>query len=149
MCLLATALMFLSLGCATHGPLVDETVLSFRLEWLGTADLDLHVRTPLDKEIWFVDRRSPSGGVLDIDCNVDPGEACTEPVETVAWPPGQAPEGTYQYWVRLMHPRGTTLPVSFTVVVRRGGRVIEERQGELAEPGNISVKWEVSYAPAR
>ena len=142
------ATILLTVGCAANpDPFVAGPVLSFRLEWLGTADLDLHVRSQHGPEIWFADPRSASGGVLHVDCNVNPDEACGEPVETVTWPPGQAPTGSYQYWVRLMHPRGAALPVAFRVYVLRGTDVIEQRQGEIAKPGDISEKWEVTYPP--
>lgn len=138
-------IILLTLSCAANpGPTINGPVFSFRLEWLGTADLDLHVRSPLGTEIWYADRRSASGGVLHVDCNVNPEQACAEPVETITWPPGEAPTGTYQYWVRLMHPRGTALPVAFQVYVLHGTDVIGQQQGEIGKPGDISDKWEVT-----
>lgn len=133
------------LGCAAHPDPGDPNgPLSFRLEWNGPADLDLHVRSPLGKEIWYVDPRSPSGGALHVDCNVEPDEVCEEPAETIKWPPNHAPPGTYEYWVRLMHPRGSPLPIVFSIEVLRGDHVLEERDGEIGTPGQNSPTWTVT-----
>ena len=129
------AVALVSVACAARsrgGPGAPD--VSFRLEWIGTADLDLHVRSPLGEEIWYVDRRSRSGGALNNDCNVDPEDGCTEPLEIVSWPDGAAPEGTYEYWVRLMHPRETPLPVAYAVAVLRGGRAFRRHEGQLGRP---------------
>ena len=142
----ACAVALVSVACAAKslgGPGAPD--VSFRLEWIGTADLDLHVRTPLGEEIWYVDRRSRSGGTLNDDCNVDPEDGCAEPLEIVSWPHGAAPEGRYEYWVRLMHPRGTPLPVAYAVAVLRGGRAFRRHEGQLSEPGASSDKWELIY----
>ena len=138
----------LASACATNPrPEVAPDALSFRLEWAGAADLDLRVRTPLGERIWFAEPRARSGGILNTDCNVDPDLPCENPHETVSWGAGQAPPGVYQYWVCLLHPRGTPLPVAFTVAVLQDARPIGEKGGRLDRPGAMSEKWELTYRP--
>ena len=103
------------------------------------------MKSPLGEEVWFAEPRSASGGVLDSDCNVNPNVPCPHPNETVSWLAGRAPAGGYIYWVRLMHPRGSSLPVAFTVVVLRDGKRIAEQHGKLGEPGEISDKWGIVF----
>ena len=145
------AVIPLAVACATAtptpavAPRIVPPVLEFRLEWLGAADLDMYVGGPHGKKVWYGEPRSPSGGVLNVDCNVNPGDACTEPVETVKWPPGRAPPGIYQYWVRLMHPREAELPVVFQVTVLRDAQVLAQHHGEIDIPGDSSQKWLIVY----
>lgn len=142
----AMAATLWSMGCASGGRAVEPPpALEFRLVWSGRADLDLHVRTPLGREVWYVDPRSISGGRLSEDCNVTPGDECPEPVESIAWPQGTAPTGVYEYWVRLMHPRETALPVTFTVAVIQDGGTVRSHRSELSAPGASSDRWTWTY----
>ena len=105
--------LLVAMGCAANPrPGAARPALAFHLVWQGPADLDLHVQSPLGEEVWFTEPRSASGGVLDSDCNVNPNVPCPHPNETVSWLAGRAPAGGYIYWVRLMHPRGSSLPVA-------------------------------------
>lgn len=124
-------------------PLSD--VLSVRLRWAGPADLDLHVVDPAGQEIWFNERLAPSGGRLDVDCNATPDTACPHPLEHVAWPPGEAPEGRYQFWVHVMNLHDAILPVEFRVHVIHGATVLAARRGRLGRIGDRSQTWTVDY----
>lgn len=68
------------------------------LIWYDRNDLDLHVIAPCGDRIWFQNKHSKCGGMLDVDMNVN-GET-TEPVENVFWPIGKAPLGRYQVFVQ-------------------------------------------------
>ncbi len=64
------------------------------VSWDTATDVDLHVVEPAGYELWYGDKSSPMGGVLDLDSN----PACAiDGVnnENVFWPPGMAPIGTY------------------------------------------------------
>ena len=74
----------LSTGCASTDLRPGTGDLSFRLTWTGSADFDLYVRSPLGEQIYFLDRLAPSGGTLDVDCNVR-GRQCREPMENIYW----------------------------------------------------------------
>ncbi len=79
-------------------PLVVESVgsgdVQVSVSWDTATDVDLHVIEPTGYELWYGDKSSPSGGILDLDSN----PACSiDGVnnENVFWPPGMAPVGTY------------------------------------------------------
>ncbi|MFK5645109.1 MopE-related protein [Ornithinimicrobium sp. LYQ121] len=77
--------------------IVGDGELRFTLIWDSSDDLDLHVIDPSGERIWYQDRESASGGVLDRDDNVGACLSDPEPggVENVFWPVGGAPTGTY------------------------------------------------------
>lgn len=59
--------------------------LRVSLSWFNTDDLDIHIIEPRGYEIDYTNKgkKSPTGGVLDVDMNVS-GES-TSPVENVTW----------------------------------------------------------------
>jgi len=105
--------------------------IAFRLIWSGPVDLDLHVRDPLGFRLSFLNPSSPSGGILDIDCNKSPHDICETPVENVFWPTGNAPEGKYRYWVELFQPHFGVESAQYTLLVLIGERVVERYTGRL------------------
>jgi hypothetical protein len=62
--------------------------------WDAPTDVDLHVIDPAQEEVYFANRESASGGVLDLDsnpaCNIDGINN-----ENIVWPTGGAPTGSY------------------------------------------------------
>lgn len=67
------------------------------LRWNSLNDLDLHVIDPEGHEIFFRNKSSPTGGLLDVDNNAGCGDNGTErPVENIFWPANGAPHGQYQ-----------------------------------------------------
>ena len=65
------------------------------LAWYNRDDLDIHVITPFDFEIFFGRKYDPvTGGRLDVDMNVR-GESRT-PVENVCWDRRSLKDGVYQ-----------------------------------------------------
>lgn len=71
------------------------------LAWNTCDDLDLHVIEPSGVEIYHQNRKSSSGGKLDIDMNRDDANISMQPVENIFWPDGAAPEGRYRVQVNL------------------------------------------------
>ncbi len=65
------------------------------LLWEDAPDVDLHVTDPNGEEIWFSNRRSRSGGELDVD------DTSYDGPENVYWPPDGAPRGSYRVDVIL------------------------------------------------
>ena len=64
--------------------------------WDSLDDVDLHVFTPDDSEIYY-GNRTAQGGTLDVDANSDSANATTSPVENVYFANPQPGE----YWVYL------------------------------------------------
>jgi len=100
--------------------------------WDGPADLDLHVTDPRGEEIYFYHRQSASGGILDLDCNATPEQMCAHPLENVFWPRGIAGAGRYIYRVHFMNQHESPFPVTFTVLVLHGIRVLRRDTGSFA-----------------
>src|SRR5580698_9852540 len=71
------------------------------LIWFNTNDLDLHCVDPKGFEIYWQksNRKSPSGGELDVDKNAGCRDTTAEPVENIYWATGTAPMGHYQVFV--------------------------------------------------
>lgn len=101
--------------------------LQFSLMWNNYNDLDLHVTDPNGQEIYYRDRTSYSGGLLDVDMNVHykTGRYSNAPVENIFWAFGTAPAGHYRVTVvhYLNHAMdGCKDPTPFTVRVRCNGQ---------------------------
>ena len=68
------------------------------LAWDDYNDLDLHLFCPSGERIYFNNKKSECGGVLDVDMNVRP--VSKTPVENVVWRQN-APMGTYKVGVHF------------------------------------------------
>jgi hypothetical protein len=123
----------LSGACATGRGVTTAGTgdISFKLLWTGPADLDLHVTDPHGEEISFSHRRAASGGTLDIDCNATPEQMCAHPIENVFWPRGTAASGRYTYLVHFMNQHESPLPITFTVLVLHGTRIVHRDSGSF------------------
>jgi hypothetical protein len=106
------------------------------LIWFNRNDLDLHCIDPTGSEIFFKQRRSASGGELDVDANGDRGRPVTsEPVENIYWPKDRAPAGTYRVFVNFYTRRPTEpATTSYKVSILHGG-TREDFSGELTDNG--------------
>lgn len=68
----------------TKGGNVDNAVLRCSLSWFNTDDLDIHMMTPLGREIYYGGKGQPSSGQLDVDANyLTP--YISDPVENISW----------------------------------------------------------------
>lgn len=105
--------------------------------WNGPSDVDLHVIDPLGDHIYYGDRESSSGGVLDHDANA--GCSVQPPtVENVYWSTPTPPRGTYQVRVHAYNMCGAyQTPVTLSIAV--GGRVIGTYQYTLTRQGDEFV----------
>lgn len=69
----------------------------FDLLWNAAVNLNLEVRDPVGGTVHRNSPGSPSGGTLDADINLNCDAAiATEPTETIAWPVGTVPVGSYE-----------------------------------------------------
>jgi uncharacterized protein YfaP (DUF2135 family) len=83
-----------------------------RLSFVSFADdLDLHVVTPGQFEIYYYVKKDPtSGGELDVDkrpLTEAPGDPIRNWVENVNFPLAGRPRGTYTFWVHNYLASGT------------------------------------------
>ena len=97
----------------------------FSLMWNNGNDLDLHVIEPTGAHISYLNRRSPSGGELDVDANADPLRRTNRPVENIYWPPDNAPQGVYEVYVHHYANHGDPDPTPYTLRIVIRGRVKE------------------------
>ncbi|MFP3090968.1 VWA domain-containing protein [Treponema sp. TIM-1] len=89
------------------------------LLWNNRNDLDIHVVSPRQEEIFYGHPQDATGGFLDVDMNVH-GET-TKPVENIFWAQGRAPQGRYRVFVQNFDyhekQRG---PTAFQVEIKNG-----------------------------
>lgn len=83
--------------------------IQINLNWDTETDLDLWVTEPGGNVIFYGQRRSPSGGELDLDsyaaCSIAGDEG--QGNENVYWPVNSAPSGEYRVEVDLFSPCDT------------------------------------------
>jgi len=95
------------------------------LAWNTCDDLDLHVIEPSGAVINYKNRKSSSGGKLDIDMNRDDDNISMQPVENIVWPDGAARKGRYSVQVHLYKRRSHyMLSVPFQVMVKNQGTMM-------------------------
>ncbi|MDF9794974.1 hypothetical protein OKW21_000237 [Catalinimonas alkaloidigena] len=76
-----------------------------------SVDLDLYVEDPNGEIIYYGNVFTNSGGQLDVDCLC--GDCPNGPNENIFWPmDGNAPSGTYRYWVDYYGSCGTNTTFS-------------------------------------
>ncbi|MDR0878601.1 MAG: VWA domain-containing protein [Treponema sp.] len=117
------AVLLLSDGTDLSARLVREQAMSgdirISLSWSNRNDLDLHVVTPLGEEIYFNRMRDSTGGIQDVDMNVD-GES-SEPVENIFWGKDMARSGDYRVYVQnYSYFEDNENPTPFQVEVKNG-----------------------------
>jgi hypothetical protein len=125
------AASLLAAGCTANRRQAGTGDVAFRLIWNHVSDLDLYVEDPSGVCISFALRQSPSGGVLDVDCNGSSDTPCEHPVENVFWPPATAPAGDYRFWVRAHSLVPGDAVVPFRLHLLRGKEVFWLHEGSI------------------
>ena len=54
-------------------------------------------------------------------------------MENIFWPRGEAPRGTYKYWLVLAYPEGMAATDEYRLDVRLGRQVVRTHSGRIAE----------------
>lgn len=121
-----------------------EGEIEIGLIWRNTNDIDLHVLDPQGEEIFFSNRRSRSGGELDVDRNAGCGSTTSSPVEHIVWE-RDAPHGRYKVGVHHYARCGPTDPTPFDVEVGYGGRR-HSLTGSLSKGDPLQIVYEFDYA---
>jgi hypothetical protein len=105
-------------GCGWSSGQIQVT-----LSWNTGADIDLYVYDPTGYRIYYADRSSPSGGMLDIDAR----GACvggTGTIENIYWSSPTPPRGVYTVEVHNYSACGSYGPTPVQVSISVGGRII-------------------------
>jgi hypothetical protein len=142
-CLLASLL-----ACSAHKETRQAGTgdIAFRLIWDGQSDLDLFVEDPAGACIFFGNRDSVTGGLLDVDCNAGSDQLCEHPVENVYWPEGTALPGAYMYWVEAHSLIPAEGPLAFELQLLRGTDVVWRHAGFLRATEEIAGPFEIDFA---
>ena len=95
------------------------------LIWNSTNDLDLWVVDPQGEKIYFGQKTSLSGGLLDVDANAGCGTVTSQPVENIFWPSGEAPLGGYALSVNFFRQCEAVADTPFTLRALVDGQIQE------------------------
>ena len=138
----------LCLACSAHRE-AGTGDIAFRLVWDGQSDLDLYVVDPAGTCIFFGQRDSTTGGLLDVDCNGASDRLCEHPVENVYWPAGTAPAGTYLYWLEAHSVIPAEAPLQLELQLLRGPGVVWRHTGTIQATDQIIGPFEIDFATGR
>lgn len=113
----------------------------FNLQFSNGAnvDLDLHVLTPNNSEIYYGNSTAQNGS-LDVDCIC--GNCGTTGNENIFWTDGTAPSGTYKAWVYYYGDCGSSTATSnYTLRVMQNNTVIATYTGTLSASNRTSAMY--------
>ncbi len=144
---LSLAGLFLCLACSAHQETRQAGTgdIAFRLIWDGQSDLDLFVEDPAGACIFFGNRDSVTGGLLDVDCNAGSDRLCEDPVENVYWPKGTAPVGAYMYWVEAHSLIPAEAPLAYELQLLRGTDVVWRLLGSFQKTEETAGPFEIAF----
>lgn len=107
----------------------------FDLQWNEAVNLDLEVRDPVGGTVFNDSPGSPSGGLLDADVNATCEAAvATAPTETIAWPAGTVPAGSYEVIIYYTDACGNFGPQNFSLQATVNGQEAQTINGTV-NPG--------------
>jgi len=113
--------------------------LLFELTWNAAVNFNLEVRDPVGRTVHAFSPGSPSGGTLDTDVNATCDIAtANSPTETIAWPQGEVPAGSYEIIVYYVDTCDVGGPQVFTISASANGEEPETITGTL-NPGQQYV----------
>lgn len=94
--------------------------IEVRLSWTGAADLNLEVRDPAGRTLFWNSRTTDNGGGFGFDANGVCAVISESPQESATWQPGFLPTGSYEiivYYEQACDPLTATVPFSVDVEV--------------------------------
>lgn len=117
-------------------PIPSTGDVQLLLNWNNYNDLDLCCTDPMGETIWFKNKRASSGGLLEIDMNVEYPDN-KNPTENIYWPSGSAPEGTYNVYLLYYkkHESGVN-ETPYTLKVKYGNKT-DEYNGTIKMEDNV------------
>lgn len=121
--------------CKGQPEIASSGDVQILLSWNNYNDLDIACIDPDGNMVYYKNKKVPSGGMLEIDMNVDPNGSKT-PIENIYWPSGGAPDGTYNVYLMYYKRHDTNISdTPYTISVKYGDK-IEEVIGIIKEKDN-------------
>lgn len=120
--------------------------LQVSLSFNNDKDVDLHLIEPNGEHIYYGNRRSSNGGLLDLDsnpsCSIDGinNENITYDDEAYIEP------GTYTVYVDMYSNCDASIATDYVVTVTYGGRLVTTQTGSNPARGTFPVGTESNYA---
>ena len=106
--------------------------ITFELGWEAAVNMNIEVRDPVGGTVHAFSPGSPSGGTLAADVNANCASAtATNPTETVAWPAGQVPAGSYEVIIYYIDGCGIGGSQQFTLSTTVDGQAGNDITGTL------------------
>lgn len=115
------------------------------LRWYNYDDLDLHMREPTGREIYYANKESPLGGTLDVDMNAGSGHTRT-PVENIIYVDRKKMKaGTYTLSVHNFRKRENE-DFGFEVEIEFDGIIHSFAYTKAVQDHETVVVAEISYS---
>ncbi len=93
---------------------LEDGGITISLTWAEAVDLNLEVRDPVGGTVHAFSQSAPSGGELDEDVNGSCENATADnPTETITWPAGEVPAGSYEIIIHYYDACGIGGPQEF------------------------------------
>lgn len=116
------------------GEILTSAGLRVELTWNSTADMNLQVRDPVGRNLYWDSTTTDNGGSFGFDVN-GLCEVLTEnATETATWPAGPISTGSWEILIYYRQACENTDPVTFTVNVIVDGVPLAPIQGTLLPP---------------
>ena len=110
--------------------------LCCRLAWDYTDDLDFHMREPGGRHIFYANRSTPNGGMLDVDANCGSSRLSDHPVENIFYTTTARMEpGDYSLQVHNYTRRSSG--IGFTVEIDLLGTVFNFEYDKVVPQGTL------------
>jgi subtilisin family serine protease len=117
-------------------PVPSTGEVQILLKWNNYNDLDLCCIDPQGVTVWFKNPRTPSGGQLEIDMNVEYPDS-KQPIENIYWPAGSAPDGTYQVCLLYYRKHEPSIDeTTYSIKVKYGDKT-EDYSGVIKKEDNM------------
>jgi hypothetical protein len=124
------------------GEILTTSGIQVSLSWETTSDLNLQIRDPVGRTLYFDSRTTNNGGEFGFDVNglcevlVEDGETATE---TATWTSGAVATGSYEILVFYRQDCQNVGAVPFTVNVTVDGQALDPIEATLQAPPDDSA----------